>query len=82
MPRYRTKPCTIEAEPYVAGGHIPDGVCHCGPGGKLFGDPHIHTLEGMLHVSDGDMIITGLLGEKYPCKPAAFHGKYELDDGE
>jgi hypothetical protein len=38
---------------------------------------HIHTLEGPLHVSDGDMIIKGVKGEFYPCKPDIFEATYE-----
>lgn len=29
----------------------------------------IHTLEGDMTASPGDYIITGVKGEKYPCKP-------------
>lgn len=29
----------------------------------------IPTLEGDMHASVGDYIITGVNGEKYPCKP-------------
>lgn len=38
----------------------------------------IKTLEGEMHVSDGDFIIRGLRGEFYPCKPDIFHKSYEL----
>lgn len=38
----------------------------------------IQTLEGPLHASPGDYIITGIRGEKYPCKPDVFHKTYEL----
>lgn len=37
----------------------------------------IHTLEGDMKASVGDYIITGLRGEKYPCKPDIFHKSYE-----
>lgn len=39
----------------------------------------IKTLEGDLKVSPGDWIITGIKGEKYPCKPDIFAESYELD---
>jgi len=42
---------------------------------------HIHTLEGPLIVSTGDYIITGIRGEKYPCKPDIFEATYEPVDG-
>ena len=37
----------------------------------------IHTLEGDMKASVGDYIITGLRGEKYPCKPDIFSKTYE-----
>jgi len=38
----------------------------------------IETLEGVMHASVGDYIITGVNGEKYPCKPDIFQKTYEL----
>lgn len=38
----------------------------------------IHTLEGDMLASPGDYIITGIRGEKYPCKPDIFDKTYEL----
>jgi len=32
----------------------------------------VQTLEGPLHASPGDWIITGVIGEQYPCKPDVF----------
>lgn len=41
----------------------------------------IHTLEGDMKASVGDYIITGVNGEKYPCKPDIFEKTYEpVDD--
>lgn len=37
----------------------------------------IHTLEGDLTAQVGDFIITGVHGEKYPCKPDIFWETYE-----
>lgn len=37
----------------------------------------IDTLEGEMHVGDGDWIITGVKGEHYPCKPDIFEATYE-----
>ena len=37
----------------------------------------IHTLEGDMIASPGDWIITGINGEKYPCKPDIFEETYE-----
>lgn len=38
----------------------------------------IETLEGTMHASVGDYIITGVHGEQYPCKPDIFLETYEL----
>lgn len=38
---------------------------------------YIQTLEGQMHVMVGDWIITGVAGEKYPCKPDIFNLTYE-----
>ena len=40
-------------------------------------DMYIETLEGVMHASPGDWIITGVNGEKYPCKPGIFEKTYE-----
>ena len=37
----------------------------------------IPTLEGVMHASVGDFIITGIHGEQYPCKPDIFFETYE-----
>ena len=37
----------------------------------------IETLEGTMKASQGDFIITGVHGEKYPCKPDIFWETYE-----
>ena len=37
----------------------------------------IETLEGTMHASPGDYNITGVNGEKYPCKPDIFKKTYE-----
>src|SRR5690242_13841214 len=41
----------------------------------------VETLEGGLIVSPGDYIITGVNGEKYPCKPDIFEQTYEVVNG-
>lgn len=41
----------------------------------------IQTLEGNMKADPGDWIITGIHGEKYPCKPDIFEKTYEpVDD--
>jgi hypothetical protein len=39
----------------------------------------IDTLEGGHIVCPGDWIITGVQGEKYPCKPDIFEATYEME---
>lgn len=74
--KFRKRPIIIEAEQYhFAQQPWPPGIC-LGAHDGMYG-PHIHTLEGPLRVSDGDWIITGIEGEKYPCKPNIFEETYE-----
>jgi len=40
----------------------------------------IDTLEGGHIVCPGDLIITGIAGERYPCKPDIFEQSYEAVD--
>lgn len=40
-------------------------------------DEFINTLEGTMKANKGDYVITGVHGEKYPCKPDIFHETYE-----
>lgn len=42
----------------------------------------IPTLEGTMHASVGDYIITGVRGERYPCKPDIFIETYEPAEDE
>jgi hypothetical protein len=37
----------------------------------------VNTLEGVMRAHKGDWIITGVEGEKYPCKPDIFRKTYE-----
>lgn len=39
--------------------------------------PYINTLEGKHYISEGDYIIIGIKGERYPCKPNIFLETYE-----
>ena len=76
MGKFRKKPVVIEAEqwPENAPPDFPgiDGV-YCGMDGNLY----IESLEGKLSVTPGDWIITGVKGEKYPCKPDIFEETYD-----
>jgi hypothetical protein len=40
-------------------------------------DVGIPTLEGFMHIKPGDWIITGVKGERYPCKPDIFEMTYD-----
>lgn len=48
---------------------------HCG--GRMHIHGWIDTLEGGHIVCPGDFIITGVKGERYPCKPDIFSATYE-----
>lgn len=74
MPKYRV---VVEAEQFDAEapekdwpegvyGDIDSGTCYA-----------IDTLEGWHEVTHLDWIITGIVGEKYPCKPDIFEKTYE-----
>ena len=53
-----------------------DTACkHCGH--PMHDHGWIDTLEGGHIVCPGDWVITGVAGERYPCKPAIFHATYE-----
>lgn len=71
--KFRKKPVVIEAMQFWenTSDGWPIGVYKHGKG------HFIDTLEGPLHVSEGDWIITGVKGEKYPCKPDIFEATYE-----
>jgi hypothetical protein len=40
-------------------------------------DLHVHTLEGDMKADRGDMVICGVKGEFYFCKPDIFEATYE-----
>jgi hypothetical protein len=79
--QFRKKPVLIEATQLRASAfdkcypnpeHIPgviyDPVQRCA---------FIKTLEGTMRADIGDWIITGVMGERYPCKPDIFAMTYE-----
>ena len=88
MSRFRKKPVIIEAVQWREHGDHPDvgyfrrpdvsGESICSECGCRF---HTHgwidTLEDGHRVCPGDWIITGIKGEKYPCKPDIFEATYE-----
>ena len=66
----------VEAEQWFPG-KIVAGVIWPDPDSTTQFVPFVDTLEGHLAVSPGDWIITGVKGEKYPCKPDIFEATYE-----
>ncbi len=91
--KVRKKPIVVEAEQWFKHGdnsdvvlfdynssgvtHMPKFVCkHCGLGNLEHG--YIKTLEGGHIVCPKDWIITGVAGEKYPCKPDIFEKTYDI----
>jgi hypothetical protein len=80
---FRKKPVVIEAAIYEFGmedGFVVDGRYYdkSGPVPRSMKRiPAIKTLEGRHEISPGDWIITGVKGERYPCKPDIFAMTYE-----
>jgi len=74
--KYRKKPVVIEAEQFYETKTLPfhpaPVCCYTAEIGW-----HIETIEGNLHISEGDWIIKGVKGEFYPCKPDIFEATYE-----
>ncbi len=61
---------------YRHSGVDPERRCeHCDERMHLHG--WIDTLEAGHNVCPGDWIITGIKGERYPCKPDIFEATYE-----
>ena len=85
--KYRKKPVVIEAEQFFEDRKPwPDGVKIMEFGGLVddvgvtYKSPGVETLEGRMRADDGDWIITGVKGEKYPCKPDIFELSYDKVD--
>lgn len=83
MAKFRKKPVVIEAEQYWPSDEpLPEGVVELPEYiedrlSNSKGRAWIYTLEGGQFVTPGDWIITGIKGEKYPCKPDIFDATYE-----
>lgn len=81
--KYRKKPVVVEAEQFDPQRHAdrwPVGVIvdPRSPTGYSMG-----TLENVAQgheVTPGDWIITGVKGERYPCKPDVFAATYDKVD--
>lgn len=86
MGKYRKKPVVIEAVQFKPLDDVwPDGVIPWSVAGVQPRDMswgYIDTLEGRMHVMADDWIITGVNGEKYPCKPDIFEKTYDPVEAE
>lgn len=96
MAKYRKKPVMIEAVQFtrqIIEAHLFDGA-PLPLGVRLIGaDYHpanrtifraafrVPTLEGDMVLTEGDWIITGIKGERYPCKPDIFAATYTPNEG-
>lgn len=80
--KFRKKPVVIEA--FQLTKDLLMETCTNSKGLKLNGDGtvSIPTLEGEMLASVGDWIITGVKGERYPCKPDIFEATYEPVESE
>jgi hypothetical protein len=77
--KFRKKPVVIEATQWFKHGDHP--LVTVMPRGREDAvKGWIHTLEGGHEVTPGDYIITGVVGECYPCKPHVFELTYERVD--
>lgn len=83
MGKFVKKPVVIEAEQW-------DGSVECGEKlSGMYSDVYlkqgtdgnyylvVETLEGLMAASSGDWIITGVEGERYPCRGDIFAKTYE-----
>lgn len=90
MAKYR-KTATVDAvlyEPGMEDGYICYSIGHTPESGQYYDKngpmpkncrvPAIKTLEGHHIISPGDYILTGIQGERWPCKPDIFEATYEL----
>lgn len=84
--RFRKKPVVIEAVQFTDfqrhnGAYEfsqANGIGYFDNGDRAW--PEVHTLEGTIRMEPLDWLITGIKGEKYPCKPDIFEATYEPAD--
>ena len=69
--KYRKKPIVIDAVQWFPGLVI-DGVNEMYDCASI-----LDRFNVLLKVRPGDWIITGIMGEKYPCSPDVFEKTYE-----
>jgi len=78
MPFFRKKPVTIEAHQFWPDyPQWPKGVKEDPDSPTGYGIFTLEDTKRMHEVTPGDWIITGIAGERYPCKPDIFEKTYE-----
>ena len=78
MSAYRKKPVVIDAEQFwPVGQPWPEGVYETAASPTGFAIGTLENTASGHEVTPGDWIITGVKGEKYPCKPDIFEATYE-----
>lgn len=76
--KFRKRPVVIEATQWFPDPSLENRIGYDALGVEYtVCDRSIVTLEGPMRISPGDWIITGVKGEKYPCKPDIFEMTYE-----
>lgn len=75
---FRKKSVVVNAEQWFPGREIAGVIEVPYTDGDMRFPAKVKTLEGYHGVEAGDWIITGIAGEKYPCKPDIFEQTYEL----
>ena len=73
--RYRKKPVVVDAVQWFPG-QVVEGVEET-PHQDGEHPARCKTLEGYHGVNPGDFIITGIKGERYPCREDIFRETYE-----
>ena len=81
MSKFRKKPVVVDAAQVTDEWFDGDHPNPLHPAGLIL-DPkrrcvEVPTLEGTMTAQVGDWIITGVKGERYPCKPDIFAMTYE-----
>jgi hypothetical protein len=95
MPRFRKRPIVVEAERFDGTIECAERLSreyasnvwpqfgntfetHMDWTGRLYVDTH----GGLVVAEPGDWIVTGIDGERYPCRPGLFEALYEPDEAK
>lgn len=77
MGKFQKKPVVIDAEQWFPGRKVDGVVERPAIDSRSETVGIVKTLEGDMIARPGDWIITGVEGEKYPCKNEIFKKTYE-----